>query len=528
MHRSLALLAGLLCSAVLAAEPPKKLIATGWDSPTPARFRAELVEFERWPFDGAVIVPTRRVGGEDVKSHLAFSREHWERAEFDTAIADLRAATPRTATHNFLAVYANPGDVDWFDDAGWREIVEHWRLLAAAARAGGMRGLLFDAEPYTKPHEPFRYAAQTGRREHSFAEYRAKARERGRDTMRAVAAEFPAATILTYRLLCDVLPALAPGADADAVLEGQGYGLLPAFLDGWLDAMPAGLTVVEGNENAYLYRSEAEFAAAAAQLKIAAPLLVSPENRAKFRAQVLLAHGIYLDAHTNPPGHAWHVPPLEGSPAARLESNVAAALRHADEYVWIYGEAARWWPGKADVPLWPEKMPGADRALRFAKNPVAAARETRGENLLRNGAFSDSAAHGQLPHWWTWQDEKSRGKFSLADGAAILRAMRDGCLGQGVRVRPGERYAVSARLRRAGGGTAGVAIRWKTPAGVWIAEGADLHFTPPRGEGWQEIAGVALVPESAGELIVLLCAKQQDDEADRAEFDDVALVKMAR
>jgi hypothetical protein len=37
------------------------LIATGWDSPTAARFRQELPEFEKWgAFDGTTIFPTRK------------------------------------------------------------------------------------------------------------------------------------------------------------------------------------------------------------------------------------------------------------------------------------------------------------------------------------------------------------------------------------------------------------------------------------------------------------------------------------
>lgn len=60
-----------------------------------------------------------------------------------------------------------------------------------------MRGLLFDAEPYESPHAAFTFAAQAGRAEHSFAEYRAQVRERGRDVMKAMAEEFPEVTIFT-------------------------------------------------------------------------------------------------------------------------------------------------------------------------------------------------------------------------------------------------------------------------------------------------------------------------------------------
>jgi hypothetical protein len=37
------------------------------------------------------------------------------------------------ATRNFLFVYANPGDVDWFDDAGWREVLGRVQVPPEAA-----------------------------------------------------------------------------------------------------------------------------------------------------------------------------------------------------------------------------------------------------------------------------------------------------------------------------------------------------------------------------------------------------------
>jgi len=138
----------LFCGAVPSQVTVSRLIATGWDSPTPARFREELAEFEKWNcFDGTTIAPTRKLpDGSVVDCRKAFSREHWEWAEFAEAVKDLREARPTTATNNFLFVYANPGDVDWFDDAGWKEVVDHWRLIACLAREGGLRGVLYDAD----------------------------------------------------------------------------------------------------------------------------------------------------------------------------------------------------------------------------------------------------------------------------------------------------------------------------------------------------------------------------------------------
>ena len=99
-------------------ETSSRIIATGWDSPTPARFRTELAEFEKWGcFDGTTIAPTSKLSdGRVVDCRRAFSREHWEWAEFKEAVKDLREAKPTKAKSNFLFVYANPGDVDWLRD----------------------------------------------------------------------------------------------------------------------------------------------------------------------------------------------------------------------------------------------------------------------------------------------------------------------------------------------------------------------------------------------------------------------------
>jgi hypothetical protein len=113
-------------------QPSRKLIAAGWDIPTPARFRDEVAAFEQWGvFDGTVIVPTRRVDGRDVDCRKAFTREHW-------------------------------GHLAWL------------------ARQGGLQGLHFHVEPYhCPPPSQFRYSAQPQRDRHTYAEYREKARTLG-------------------------------------------------------------------------------------------------------------------------------------------------------------------------------------------------------------------------------------------------------------------------------------------------------------------------------------------------------------
>lgn len=518
---------------------PPKLIATGWDHPTPAQFRRHVAEFERWPFQGAVIRATRTgPGGKEIGSTFAFGRDHWDEAAFAASIADLQAAKSSKRGDYFLLINANPGDVDWFDDDGWAQVVDHWRLLARAARQGGLKGLLYDAEPYSPPHAQFYYAKQKGRDQHTFAEYIAKARGRGRDVMRAVAAEYPGITILAYRLISDLpMPELGQ-PDTTPMLEGHIYGLCPAFLDGWLDVAPPSVTIVEGNESAYRYNSVAEFDHAYVTLTTRAPRLLAPENRAKYRAQVQVGHGIYLDAHGNPPGSPWYIDPMGGSRGARLEANVAAALHACDGYVWIYGEKGRWWPSDGPgSPTWPEVVPGADRALLRAVDPAAAARQRRAalgpkENRLKNASFTAGTADGLPEHWWTWQNDDSQGKFDLdADTAsARVRGVSSGCFGQNVEgARPGEDYVVAARCRGEGAGAPSIRVRWKDAKGRWTAEGRDvfiLPHPPAKPNGWRELIGLARVPDGAAELVILLSASGQREPKDSVWFDDVIVAPL--
>src|ERR1017187_6600057 len=203
MKTALCLVQALALTMVM-AQPmplPRKLITTGWDNPDTAQFRRDVRAMEQTPFDGAIIYAQGRGSdGRLFDARPAFSSNHWESTCFSSALADLRAAHSDKLTDNFLILGANPGDVDWFDDAGWKEIQEHCRLLARLAHEGGLKGLLFDPEPYTEPFKQFKYSVQPRRAEYSFDDYCRKARQRGREMMDAVISEFPDVVLFTYFL----------------------------------------------------------------------------------------------------------------------------------------------------------------------------------------------------------------------------------------------------------------------------------------------------------------------------------------
>ena len=387
---------------------PKKLIETGWDMPDTRTLRANLTEIESRPFDGVVIQAVGRdAAGKPRRLGWAFLDEKWQREWFQPCVDDLRACKFRRLTDNFIILNANPGNVDWFDDAGWQNIIEHCRIAAWVAKQSGVKGLLFDPEPYAPPHGQFRYAAQPQRDKHTFDEYAAQARRRGREMLAAIAAEYPDITLFCY-FMNSVCGEAANNPSPQRALKNSGYGLYPAMIDGWLDAAPSAVTFVDGCESAYRYNSREAFVEAALLMRGDCQNLVSPANRAKYRAQVQVSFGLYLDAYWNPKESPWYIDGQGGSRVDRLRANAHTALRVADQYVWVYGEKFRWWPTEnrgVKPETWPAALPGCDKALSFARDPVAFARAEIAElqktgkaaNLARNGDFGAEKIGNRRP-----------------------------------------------------------------------------------------------------------------------------------
>ena len=546
------LVALLMGQQIVAAPTEKKLIATGWDMATPARLRENLELMEQRPFHGVVIRFADRSGH---SLSYAFNAEVWEDEWIEEITADLKACHLTRFTDNFLLLNANPGDVDWFDDAGWAVIVAHWRTAARAAREGGLTGILFDPEPYRKPYRQFDYSAQAQRAEHGLNEYVEKARQRGREVMAAVAEEYPALTLFCYFMHSVNANSADRRNPRDAVAGGR-YGLYPAFIDGWLDVAPPTMTFVDGCESAYRFNRETQYLTDATRIKGICQRLVAPENRYKYRGQVQVGFGVYLDAYVNPPDSPWYIDPMGQPVADRLRTNVETALRVADEYIWVYGEKYRWWPTanqRVNAESWPEALPGIEEALRFAGDPLeyarafAASQGDRQANLLKNAGFSDETItddagnqitwqEGRPPvGWGFWQREDSSGEAAwdrqvgaTASGSARLSGVLDGCFTQATSATPGERYAFFGKVRLGGRGECLVRIRWQTEEGKWYASSLDrlLDAGDADEDGWREIAGVATVPEGAGKIVVLLIARGQELADEQAWFDDVRLLKL--
>jgi hypothetical protein len=345
-----------LSGNMIGAEDRKigKLLEIGWDTPDVPFLIGNIKGMEQKPFDGVVIDIGRRNGRTRAEAKDGLLASFWQstpigedlRHRIQEDIALLANAKFERMDHNFIEIWAYPGglDLDWFDDAQFRNILNNWRFVAKVVKQIGFRGIFFDNEYYAKRRGPrwrpcvWRYVAQPQHNEHSFADYQQKAYERGREIMRIIRQENPGIVILLtfgHSLLAN---------DDPATLKTHWYGLLPAFLDGWLAEAGKDVTIVDGYENAYGFRQRRQFSDARdLVLSTSARTSQTPDL---YRKRMRNGFGLFVDAFDK---STWHVEPAtfdeNDYTPAELEEAVRSALG-LGAYVWIYSHKINWWTGE--------------------------------------------------------------------------------------------------------------------------------------------------------------------------------------
>ncbi len=339
----------------------KKLIEYGWDVPYTDFVRDHIRDMEKRPFDGIIF---RLRGGGRVLVPKPFDEKKFEQ--------DIQAAPQikwRKFTDNFVIMWA-ASDQDWFNDEHWRAIEHNVRLVARIARLARCVGLCFDPEPYGT--NPWLYAKAAHRDTKSFAEYEQIARRRGARFIRAIRAEMPHCVLLTFfqlSLFRDLVGPMDP-AERARRLETHHYGLLPAFLNGMLEAAGDAVTIVDGNEPAYYYTKRVQYFDVYHHIRQRALVFVDPTLWSRYQLQVQAGQALYIDQYfglrTNVKTYGHYMTQEER--AKWFEHNVYWALTSTDKYVWCYSERMNWWQNKV-----PE---GCEEAIRRARTKV-----DRGEPL---------------------------------------------------------------------------------------------------------------------------------------------------
>ncbi|MBC7287066.1 MAG: hypothetical protein H5T86_03285 [Armatimonadetes bacterium] len=334
----------------------KKLIEYGWDVPDTTYVRDHIREMEQRPFDGIIF---RVRPGLLVLSPKPFDEQALQ--------ADLEAAAQikwEKFTDNFVIMWA-ASEQDWFNDEHWQAIEHNVRLIARIARLARCVGLCFDPEPYGP--NPWVYANAAHHDTKTFAEYEQMARQRGAQFIRAIRAEMPKCILLTFfqlSLFPDLLRPMDPAERAKR-LESHHYGLLPAFLNGMLEAAEDAVTIVDGNESAYYYTNAQQYLSVYQLITQRALLLIDPGLWLRYRTQVQVGQALYIDQYfglrQNVKTYGNYMSPDER--ARWFEHNIYWALTTTDKYVWCYSERMNWWKNQ-DVP------PGCEEAIRSARRKV--------------------------------------------------------------------------------------------------------------------------------------------------------------
>jgi hypothetical protein len=216
-------------------------------------------------------------------------------------LEDLQACQFQRFRDNFVRFNATPGTLAWDDDQGWTALADKAGHCAWLMKQAGCKGLAIDFESYGAAQFQFDPA-----RDRTFAEATQRARRRGAQFVQAVAEEFPDAVLLALWLNSIHFQA-GRSIQPESILASSHYGLLPAFIDGMLDALPPDMILVDGCENGYYMDSAEAYLRASHEMRSwqgACARLVSPENRAKYRQQVQAGFGFYLDMYLNPEGTA--------------------------------------------------------------------------------------------------------------------------------------------------------------------------------------------------------------------------------
>src|SRR5262249_54515052 len=90
--------------------------------------------------------------------------------------------------------------IDFYDDAGWENVLQNLANLARAVKEAGLAGVLIDNEDYSAKvagvSNWMGYSASRYSRFLSIEQYRDKARFRGHQAMSAILNEFPSAVVM--------------------------------------------------------------------------------------------------------------------------------------------------------------------------------------------------------------------------------------------------------------------------------------------------------------------------------------------
>jgi len=235
--------------------------------------------------------------------------------------------------HNFSRMNIGNLRPDWFDDEAWDVILQNVVVGARATREMGAVGILIDTEQYNfaKKITPFSYEQLNRSEDLFFEDYVKQVRKRGRQFMEAINSEMTNVDLMFTYANGYLLYPFAP--NRRAISSGE-HSLTAAFLDGMMDVATAETEFIDGFENAYYFKSEAEFRRARYMIKYKAAKFSSNPERYIGRIKV----GFGLMPHGGTREYSLKADITKNTHTPEELANVLRwAGYYSDGYIWLYG-----------------------------------------------------------------------------------------------------------------------------------------------------------------------------------------------
>ncbi|MCM8806900.1 MAG: hypothetical protein NC926_02930 [Candidatus Omnitrophica bacterium] len=332
-----------LFSNLLFSEVSKKIIYYGWGTRDTMYIRENWEKMEEMPLDGIGIniCIDRKKGPVDTGNILGwhlFSKREFKYDNFKEAVEDLKIPKWKKFKDNFLPACicstAQDQNFNWFDEERWRIIKNNWKTYIRIAKEGNLKGIIIDPEHYGAYF--FHYPTMRERVNRPFEEYKMKVYERGKELMKITKEIYPDITILFFWTHSYLV--LHPSEKLKEP-EINSYGLLPYFVDGFIDESDERMRIFDICEFAYGFKEKIQFLESYHSIiNKASKFSINPE---KYRKKIKVGFGLWIDN-----GNKWNNEDFSKNyfKPEEFQKSLEYALEISDEYVWIYSQQVKFFP----------------------------------------------------------------------------------------------------------------------------------------------------------------------------------------
>ena len=516
----------------------RKFLMFGWEmgcNITPEQLEKKAVDFWASGIEGVGLRPSATASNGKMLSNVMHDQT-WDKESFRPQVEGYRKAIALPGLrHSFMRAFLQSptNRIAWTDSAAWERIGKSMAVAAWFARETGMKGCLIDHEDY---HHQKQFVRHPGDPEYD--ELAQLVRRRARELFAGVFREYPDAAIMSYWLL-SIDPDYFRSASALSIARNKG-DLWPHFVNGILDAMPPNALLIDGNEEGYRYvAGRGEYDLSSVQQRDHVIELIAPENRVKFRSQVRVGFGLFVDAFEDAEVDKngkkrtgmYYRGPVGGSRTGGFAKYAAEASYASSEYVWLWNARRQWVDWGKPMPkvimsdmTRVQKLKGIDDVLRSIADPETyafrrvAELKLDGEYVNLIPDWRSEPVGGDAAKGFVWAEDKAKmpkgvelyvnkkrdgQRFGVDHGAGgAIRA--EGGWGAFVfsvkGVSFGETYAVGGLAK----GRCRLRASWKrNGAADWTLPFAAVPFKDVGGE-WGRALSSVKVPENCDELSLIL------------------------